>query len=159
MHQQMTDVAAGEGLAFRFDIARSANTFDAHRLVHLAADHGLQDAMKERLLRAHLEEGELISDHATLERLATEVGVPAGEAREMLLTERYAEQVREDERLASGFGIQAVPFFAIDRAIGASGAQAPEVLLDGLRRAWERRQAQPLPAVVTGGEACGPDGC
>jgi predicted DsbA family dithiol-disulfide isomerase len=115
--------------------------------------------MKERLLRAHLEEGELISDHATLERLGAEAGVPAAEAREMLLTERYAEQVREDERLASALGIQAVPFFAIDRAIATSGAQPPELLLEGLTRAWERRAAQPQPSVVTGGEACGPDGC
>ena len=60
---QMTQTAAGEGLDFRFGIARAGNTFDGHRLVHLAKAHGLQDAMKERLLQAYFSEGELISDH------------------------------------------------------------------------------------------------
>ncbi|MGZ4170271.1 MAG: DsbA family protein, partial [Solirubrobacteraceae bacterium] len=57
--RQMTETAAGDGLDFRFDIARAGNTFDGHRLVHLAQAHGLQDAMKERLLRAYFTEGEL----------------------------------------------------------------------------------------------------
>src|SRR3954463_4609089 len=111
MHAQMTQVAAGEGLDFRFDIARGGSTFDAHRLVHLAAGHGKQDAMKERLFRAHLGEGELIGDHDTLTRLAAEVGLPEDEVRDLLATDRYAAVVREDERVASGLGINAVPFF------------------------------------------------
>ena len=77
MNAQMTATAAGEGLAFHFDRQRGGNTFDAHRLVHLAAEHGLQDAMKERLMRAYFSEGELMSDHAALARLAAEVGLPA----------------------------------------------------------------------------------
>src|SRR3954468_711170 len=69
MQERMTAAAAGDGLEFRFDIARGGNTFDAHRLVHLAAAHGLQEALKERLMRAYLTEGELIADHAVLARL------------------------------------------------------------------------------------------
>ena len=156
MEQNMTDTAAGDGLEFRFDIARSGNTFDAHRVVHLAAEHGLQDAMKERLMRAHFGEGELMSDHATLARLAGEAGLPAGEVRDLLAGDRYASEVREDERTAASFGIHAVPFFVVDRAMGAAGAQPAEVLGELLRRGWEARS--PIP-VVTGGEACGPDGC
>ena len=79
MNRQMTGTAAGEGLDFRFDRQRGGNTFDAHRLVHFAAAHGRQDAMKERLMRAYFTEGELMSDRATLERLAAEVGLPADE--------------------------------------------------------------------------------
>jgi predicted DsbA family dithiol-disulfide isomerase len=154
--QQMTDVAAGEGLDFRFDLARSGLTFDAHRLVHLAADHGLQDAMKERLLRDYFAEGELMSDHATLIRLAREVGLAGSEARETLAGERYAEQVRDEERLAVQMGISAVPTFVIDRKLGASGAQPPDALLDLLRQGWAARD--PVP-VLAGGEACGSDGC
>jgi predicted DsbA family dithiol-disulfide isomerase len=156
MHAQMTQVAAGEGLAFRFDIARGGNTFDAHRLVHLAAAHGLQDAMEERLMRAYLCEGELMSDRAALERLAAETGLPAAEAREVLAGDRYADAVREDERTAAALGISAVPFFVVDRAIGASGAQAPEVLAGLLREGWERRA--PIQIAATG-DACGIDGC
>jgi len=156
MGRQMTETAAAEGLDFRFDIQRSGNTFDGHRVIHLAAEHGLQDAMKERLLRAYFTEGELMSDHEALVRLAGEVGLDPEEVREMLAGDRYAAEVREDERTASAFGISAVPTFVIDRAIGASGAHPPEALLELLSQGWARREPAP---VIVGGEACGPDGC
>src|ERR1700759_5111828 len=82
--QQMTETAAGDGLEFRFDVARAGNTFDGHRLVHLAKEHGVQDAMKERLLRAYFSEGRLVSDHETLVGRAEEVGLPADEVRATL---------------------------------------------------------------------------
>ncbi len=156
MHQSMTDVAATEGLEFRFDVARAANMFDAHRVVHLAAAHGSQDAMKERLMRAYLGEGELLSDAATLQRLATEAGLPEDEVREVLATDAYAAEVREDERTAASLGISAVPFFVVDRAFGASGAQSPEILGSLLQQGWEARS--PL-SVVADGPTCGVDGC
>jgi predicted DsbA family dithiol-disulfide isomerase len=157
MEANMTAVAAGEGLEFRFDIARDGNTFDAHRLLHLAAAHGLQDALEERLMRGYLGEGELISDHATLERLAVEAGLPADEVRDVLATDHYATDVREDQRTARSLGISAVPFFVIDRAMGASGAQPPEVLGELLQRGWDAR-TPPL-SVVASGPTCGIDGC
>jgi predicted DsbA family dithiol-disulfide isomerase len=156
MQERMTEVAAGEGLAFRFDIARSGTTFDAHRLLHLAAAHGLQDEVKERLMRAYLGEGELISDHATLQRLGVEAGLPEDEVRDLLATDRFAAEVRDDERTAAAIGISAVPFFVVDRAIGVAGAQAPDVLGELLRRGWERR---PAITVVAEDATCGPDGC
>lgn len=156
---QMTQTAAGEGLDFRFGIARAGNTFDGHRLVHLAKAHGLQDAMKERLLQAYFSEGELISDHETLARLAQEVGLPEDEVRETLASDRYAADVREDERAAQSFGISAVPTFVVDRQLGASGAHPPEQLLGLLRQGWAQRKP-PVGVVLGGdGEACGVDGC
>ena len=156
MQDQMTQVAARDGLDFRFDLARGGNTFDAHRLLHLAHAHGIQDAVKERLMRAYLTEGELMSDHATLERLAAEAGLPAEEIRATLASDRYAAEVREDEHTAGALRINAVPFFVVDRRIGASGAQDPDVLLQLLERA---RPAEPAIGVVAEGETCGPDGC
>jgi predicted DsbA family dithiol-disulfide isomerase len=137
--QRLTAVAADEGLPFRFDIARSGSTFDGHRLIHLAETHGLQDEMKERLLRAYFTEGELMSDHDTLVRLAAEVGLDEREVRELLAGDRYADEVRADERTAGEFGISAVPTFVIDRKLGASGAQPPDALLDLLRQGWAKR--------------------
>lgn len=156
MQDHMTKVAAGEGLDFRFDISRGGNTFDAHRLVHLAAEHDLQDAMKERLLRAYLSEGETMADRGALERLGVEVGLPRDEVRDVLDGDRYASDVRADERTAATLGITAVPFFVVDRTFGASGAQAPEILGKLLQRAWAERS--PL-KVVAQGESCGVDGC
>ena len=109
MQDQMTATAAGEGLDFHFETSRGGNTFDAHRLVHLAALHGRQDAMKERLMRGYLSEGELMSDHAALQRLAADVGLDADEVRDTLATDRFAAAVREDERTAAALGVSAVP--------------------------------------------------
>jgi predicted DsbA family dithiol-disulfide isomerase len=137
--RHLTGVATSEGLHFRFDIARSGTTFDAHRLVHLAENHDLQDPMKERLLHAYFTEGELMSDHDTLVRLALEVGLEEQEVRELLAGERYTDEVRADERTASELGISAVPTFVVDRKLGASGAQPPDALLDLLRQGWAKR--------------------
>jgi predicted DsbA family dithiol-disulfide isomerase len=141
--QQLTEVAAGEGLGFRFDIARGGSTFDAHRLVHLAGEHALQDAMKERLLRGYYIEGELMADDETLIAAAVEVGLPEDEARELLSGERFAAEVRDDERTAGELGISAVPTFVVDRKLGASGAQPPEALLGLLRQGWAKRAPAP----------------
>jgi predicted DsbA family dithiol-disulfide isomerase len=130
--QQMRDMAAGDGLDMRQDLNRGGNTFDGHRVLQLAAEHGLQEEMKERLMRAYHTEGELISDQATLVRLADEVGVPG--AAEMLASDRFAAEVRDDERTAHAIGIHAVPTFVVDRRIAVAGAQPPEVLLELLRR-------------------------
>lgn len=156
MQARMTATAAAEGLDFRFDRARAGNTFDAHRQLHLAAAHGRQGALKERIMRAYLTDGELISDPAVLERLAVEVGLPADEVHAVATGDRFAAEVREDERTARSLGIDAVPFFVFDRAFGASGAQPPAVLAELLQRAWDDR---PTVAVAASGETCGVDGC
>ena len=156
MQQQMTDVAASEGLDFHFEIAREGSTFDAHRLLHFAAAHGRQDELKERLMRAYLTQGELMSDSATLERLVAEVGLDRGAARDVLAGDAHAADVRADEQEAVALGISAVPFFVVDRSIGTAGAQSPEVLLDLLERGWE---ARPKLTVLSTGDACGIDGC
>ena len=137
--QNLTDMAAGEGLKYHFDKARSGNTFDAHRMIALAAEHGLQDAMKERLLSAYFTEGELVSDPEALGRLASEVGVPAAAVRETLASDRFADEVRNDELTAQRLGISAVPTFVVDRALGASGAQPPDQLLALLEQGWQRQ--------------------
>jgi len=163
MQEHMTQVAAAEGLAFRFDLARSGNTVDAHRLLHLAAERGVQDAVKERLLSAYLCEGEPISDQAALVRLGTEAGLDGDEARAVLESERFLGEVRADEREATALGISGVPFFVVDRRYGVSGAQPPEVLLEMLLRAWA--DAHPLTMVGAsqtrgaGGEGAGSDAC
>jgi predicted DsbA family dithiol-disulfide isomerase len=136
---QMAEMAAGDGLEMRSDLVRGANTFDGHRLLQLAAQHGVQTELKERLMRAYHTEGELISDHDTLVRLAAEVGLDADEVRAMLASDRFAAEVRDDERTAHALGISAVPCFVIDRRFGAPGAQPPEVLTAFLQRGWDER--------------------
>ncbi|HEY3775964.1 MAG TPA: DsbA family oxidoreductase [Solirubrobacteraceae bacterium] len=133
--------AAGEGIEMRFDIQRMGRTFDGHRLVHLGAEHGIQDAVKEWLMRAYFTEGALMSDPETLVGLAAEAGLDPEEARSTLASDRFADEVRNDERDAQQLGISAVPTFVADRAIGVSGAQPAEQLLAFLREAWTRQTA------------------
>lgn len=155
----MTSTAADEGLDFRFDRARRANTFDAHQVIHLARERELQDAVKERLLRAYFQEGEAVGDRDVLARVAAEAGLDAGDVREALAQQRFASTVRAEESEAHALGIGGVPFFVFDRKYGVSGAQPPEGLLQVLQRSWE--ESSPLTVVGTEGEApaCGPDGC
>ena len=136
MIDRMVDTGAGEGLDFRFDRSRPGNTFDAHRLLHLAAQRGVQDAVKERLFRATFTEGEPIGDRRTLVRLAAEAGLDADEAAEALASDAHAEAVRADEQQASRLGITGVPFFVFGGRYGVSGAQSSDVLLGMLERAW-----------------------
>ena len=56
MNDHVTQLAAREGLTFRMDLARPANTFDAHRLTHYAAGAGRREAMTDRLFRAYFTE-------------------------------------------------------------------------------------------------------
>ena len=133
---RLTQMAAAEGLDFHFDTARSGNTFNAHRVLHLAEASGVQGEAKERLMRAYFSEAEAIGDVETLVRLAGEVGIPEADARAVLSSDTYAAQVREDEREAGELGISGVPFFVIDRRYGVSGAQSPDVLLKALEQAW-----------------------
>ena len=135
MHDQMTAMAAAEGVPFRFDLVRGGNTFDAHRLTHLAAANGHGDETMERLMRARQAEGALLSDPATLRALALDVGLPAGEVDELLAGDAYADAVREDERTAAAIGIQGVPFFVVDRRLAVSGARSPEIFGELLRQA------------------------
>lgn len=133
MVDHIAQVAAADGIELRHDRVRQGSSFDAHRLLQFAAEHGRQAEMNERLLRAYHAEGELLADHATLTRLAGEAGLPEDEAAAMLASDRYADAVRADEALAQQFGLGAVPAFVVDRARLARGAQDPEVLLDMLR--------------------------
>jgi predicted DsbA family dithiol-disulfide isomerase len=154
---QMTETAKADGIAFDFEHIRPGNTFDAHRLIHLAEALGQQDAVKERFLQAYLAEGEAIGDPQALQRLAVEAGLPAAEVERVLSSDAYATEVRADEQNARELGISGVPFFVLDQRLALSGAQPAEVFLSALSQAWQTRAPQPV--VFAEGAACGPDGC
>jgi predicted DsbA family dithiol-disulfide isomerase len=160
MIETMTATGAAAGAVLDFDRARPGNTFDAHRIIHLAGERGVQDAVKERLLRATFVEGEPIGDRDVLLRLAVEAGLAEDEAAALLDSDAHAAEVRAEERLALDFGISAVPFFVIDRTFGVPGAQPPDVILRALERAWEK-SARPLELAgeVAGAPGCDGDSC
>ncbi|HEU0192039.1 MAG TPA: DsbA family oxidoreductase [Mycobacterium sp.] len=120
--EQQQRAAEDVGLEFNWQIARRGNTFDAHRLIHLARSAGRADAVTERFFRAYFTEGAAIGDPDTLRRLAVEAGLAAGEVDSVLDGDAYAADVRADERRAGELGIHAVPHFVIDERSAISGA-------------------------------------
>lgn len=158
MLDRMVDTAAKDGLELRFDHIRPGNTFDAHRLLHLARERGVQGALEERLLRAYLTEGDAIGDRDVLATLAREAGIDERAARDVLVGDRYAAEVRRDEAVARELGINGVPFFVIGGRLGIPGAQPADVLLGALERAWSEL-AGSGPESFAQGAVCDPDGC
>jgi predicted DsbA family dithiol-disulfide isomerase len=142
---RVSDIAAQEGLDYRLADTQRGNSFDAHRLLHLARLRGVQSELKERLLRGYFTEAEQIGDASTLERLATQVGLERREVAETLAGDRFADEVRADETRARTLGIRAVPFFVLDERIGIEGAQPAELILQGLRQA-DREVGAPGPS-------------
>ena len=156
-NERMTGLAADVGLEFHLDDVQAGNTFDAHRLIHLAARYGLADAMKERLFAAYFTEGLSIGDHPTLTRLAAEVGLDPDEVEATLHGDDFAADVREDEATAASLGVSGVPFFVIDGAYGVSGAQPADVLLGAMERAWSESHVTSTGSMV--GPGIGDPGC
>jgi predicted DsbA family dithiol-disulfide isomerase len=145
-------VAADDGLEYHLAEARSGNTVDAHRLVHLATDQGLGKEMLDRLYRAHFTELRSIFDVDSLVELATETGIGADEARRVLSGDAYTDRVRGDEAIARSLGITGVPFFVIDGTYGVSGAQPAEAFARALEQAWAA--SHPLQTVTGEGAVC-----
>lgn len=134
VNQQVTEMAEGEGLTYNFDRAIVANSFNAHRLIQLAKQHGLGGAAEEALFKAYFTEGKNIDDYETLINIGTAIGLPAEEIKQMLDTNSFADAINADINEAQALGIRGVPFFVIDRKYAVSGAQPTEVFLQALSR-------------------------
>ena len=141
MTTRVAEMGKGEGLTLDFASSLTVNTLEAHRMLHLAADLGIGDAAKERLLRAHFTEGADVSDPETLTKLMTEAGADEARVREVLAGTEYADAVQADIDMARRLGANGVPFFVIDRKYGISGAQAAETFLHALRTAYAAEEA------------------
>lgn len=158
MNQRITNMANESGLNFHLENIKMTNTHDAHRLIHLAHKHGLQDQAKERLFTAYLSEGQHIGDHNTLIQLGTDIGLNADEVKQMLNSNDFSREVKEEITEGQRLQISGVPFFVIDRKYGISGAQPSEHFLEVLNDVWEKDYGLPETIESPGGAVCTPDG-
>jgi len=161
MQQQLIDLAAEEGLAFRLFDTVHTNTVDAHRLLHLALETGgpaLQRDLKEALLSAYFEQARNVGDDDVLTEVAVAAGLDEARVREVLAGREYADAVEADVAQARAYGAGGVPFFVVDSKYGISGAQPADVFAQVLDQAWADTHPV-LQAVGGDAEACGPDGC
>src|SRR4051794_26489846 len=141
MNDRVSETAAAAGLTYNLDSAVLGNTFDAHRLAHLAARHGLQDEAEERLFAAYFTQSEHIADPDTLVRIGEEIGLEADDVRAMQASDEFADAVRAEAREAVELGINGVPAFVIDRRYMISGAQPADHILSALEQIWADEHA------------------
>ena len=137
MHEHVSSVGKEVDINFNFERAVVANSFNAHRLIQMAKAKGVANTVEEELFKAHFTEGRNIDDHHTLVAVGTMAGLPSEEVKHMLASDLYAKDVHEDEAAARSIGIRGVPFFIINDRLAVSGAQATELFLRALDRAWK----------------------
>jgi predicted DsbA family dithiol-disulfide isomerase len=137
MHANVTDQAKTEGLEYNFDKAIIANSFDAHRLSHLAKKYGKGNELEELIFKAYFTEGKDVSEGEILVELGKNVGLDETEIRNMLASNQYKDAVQNDIIEAQQIGVRGVPFFVLDRKYAISGAQPKEVFTETLEKAWE----------------------
>lgn len=124
MMQNVAKAAKEAGAEMEIEkVTHLPNTLDAHRLIHWAGIEGKQTAMVSRLFRAHWREGEDVGDHATLARLAEDVGMEAAAVARLLATDADADDLRARDEDARKKGVSAVPTFLIAQQYVVSGAQ------------------------------------
>lgn len=136
MTEHLTTAAEEVNLTFRFDIAKNANTFDAHRLYQYAKSIGKGSSYTERVKKAYFTEGEVISDYNTLVKLAEEVGISKEDSLSVLQSTAYSDDVKGDIEQARQIGIQGVPFFIFNNRYAISGSQPQELFAKTLETAW-----------------------
>jgi predicted DsbA family dithiol-disulfide isomerase len=132
--------ALGQDLGFQFKFAdgfRMHNTFNSHQLLHWADDSGRMHDLKQALFEAHFTQGRNLSDSAVLVDIAAEVGLDRDEATAILVDQRFAAQVRQNQKLWTQQGISGVPAVVFDRqhlVTGAQGVENYKSMLDQLQQ-------------------------
>ena len=132
MNERIGDMGKEAGIEFHFEKVKPANSFKAHKLLHLAKFYGIQNEMKEALLHAKFTEGKDIAEVETLVKIAVALKLDEKETREVLEGSRFDREVRADEEMAARMGITGVPFFVVNGTDALSGAQPPEAFIDVL---------------------------
>ncbi|MFW1753468.1 DsbA family oxidoreductase [Acinetobacter wanghuae] len=141
MQRNIAEMAKAEGIEFNWEGANSGNTFNAHRLIHLAQSKGLGNEAKEALFFSYMTQGLPIGERETLEDVAARIGLNPVEVDDLLDSNEYADFVEFDQEVARDqLKVTGVPFFVFDQRIALAGAQPKEVFLQVFEKAAEAPQ-------------------
>ncbi len=136
VYSRVSAVGEQVGIPFAFDkISVQPNTLDAHRLLFYAEREGRQDAVSEALFKAYFVDGENLTDHDTLVRVAESAGLDGAAVRAYLASDAEREVIEQADTEARNAGIGGVPFFIFNRKVGVSGAQEADTLLEAMESA------------------------
>lgn len=158
MHQYVTQAAKEVGLDFNFDQSIMANSYHAHRLIQFAKTHGLGNDIEEQLFKAHFIEGKNIDDNDTLVQIGVAVGLDEKGVREVLASDEFSKEVKQDEMQAQSIGVRGVPFFVMNDKYAVSGAQSPDTFLEVLEQTWKEFENEKQTLVNIPGQSCSIDG-
>ena len=157
MHAYVTEMAAKSGLQYNFDIAIPANSFNAHRFLHFAKQHGKQGEAEEKLFSAYFTEGKNIDDAQTIMAIAAELGLDTSALALAMGSDAFVQDVIADVQEAQQIGVRGVPFFVFNRKYAISGAQESDAFLQTLEKAYSEWQAAAQPKLdITEGDSCAP---
>jgi predicted DsbA family dithiol-disulfide isomerase len=138
MDERITETAATVGLEFHLDrLTRTPNTLNAHRVIRLAGQRGVQDGVVEALFEGYFGNGADIGDAKVLTTLGVEGGLERDDVATMLQSDAGLKEVSGADRMARNAGIQGVPSFALQGHVLFSGAVPAEEMAQAFRRAWE----------------------
>lgn len=136
MERNVAAMAATEGIDFQWQKANSGNSFNAHRIIHLAQSKGLGNEAKEAFFHAYMTEGLAIGEREVVEEIASRIGLDNAEVEYVLDSDELADFVRHDEKIAhEQLKVTGVPFFVFDQKLALSGAQPREIFLQALQQA------------------------
>ena len=158
MQQQVANIAKEVGIEFNNDKAVVANSFNAHRLIQFAKSKGLGNEIEEELFKAHFTEGKNIDDIEDLVQTGISIGLDEKEVRDILASDAFSKEVKQDEMQAQSLGIRGVPFFILNNKYAVSGAQSPDTFLEVLEQTWEEFEKANQPVIISEGENCSIDG-
>ena len=143
MQRNIATMAAEEGIQFNWENANSGNTFNAHRLIHLAQSKGLGSEAQEAFFYSYMTQGLAIGERETLEDVAARIGLNPVEVEDVLNSEEYSDFVKFDEDVARDqLKVTGVPFFIFDQRIALAGAQPREVFLQVFEKALQNPKAE-----------------
>ncbi len=141
MMEQAGAAAAAEGIDMRWDDALAANTFHAHRLLHLALmedGEETQRALAASLFAAHFTDGADLGDPEVLAARGEGVGMKRERVRAFLASDEGVEETRAEVDRARRIGVRSVPTFVFEGKWGVTGAQSTEYFLETLREVADR---------------------
>ena len=136
MQADIAQLAKAEGLEFNWENMKPGNTFNAHRIIHMAQSKGLGTAAQNAFFYSVLTEGLAIDSRETLEDIAARIGLNPVEVDDVLDSNEFAEFVEFDQDLANNqLKVTGVPFFVFNQRIALAGAQPQEVFVQVLEKA------------------------
>jgi predicted DsbA family dithiol-disulfide isomerase len=136
MEDRLTKAGEADGIEFAFDrIARTPNTFDAHRLIWLAEQQDCQDEVVEAIFHSYFTKGNEIGNLDSLAEIASDCGLDREEVERFLASDRAVQEVRTEEATGHRLGIRGVPYFVLNGSISISGAQPPDIFVSAIQQA------------------------